>query len=960
MSTHFPLSHSQAVYDDLLRQVVQAGAFSPDEMERGSHSLSDKKAQDIAKGKAIDARVPLLMTISGKGGWTEGPDFEKYRHFRNVTLLDHLLSVTRGALVLGELDLQAAGVPEAELPTRLARIAVAAFLHDADKMLDRGRQTYLDAAAVAQVRQRYNIDAFLHSYNAPMSDAELLAWIDAAEVTRAGRVAQSPHYLTPQDRNDTVYIRAADRMDGLFLDTRKGIMAAVAELDAFPDFRTSAPKLAWKVIEMRVPHTPFLADLIQDVIAQSCRRLYGVPPLFQIHQDGILTMAIPPLQKTDILQNVERALKRFFVRGARVDVNNKLAVNILDGGACFDDIVAALATEPRIAGKCLPLPNGLISADSDLRSEINSLFAHEGPSPTWPDFDKATGATISPWGDGARDTHETTGRTHQITQAAALAAVVFCAPPKETALAARTLTRAQRMEQLLALMNNHGVDIPEWVSQHPDTRLRDTLIVLIAANAKRIETLFKQDLETTLIQPWLEGNSTQAGIFDRHEDGAGRFVKPPLRMLAAALDKTFMPGDENLPHRCHFTNLPVSADSMIRGTDGLYGINMTAFSGRSGRPESPFSTSQRGTFVSPEAYAEHRLRTLRNTSPSGDVPLLVSTPTTVGLFTTLGTNAQTDPEEFSTYDVLRVKMGKEQCIYRVDERLDHPDRFARYESMPLKLEDQIDFVLRILKLARRIGRPVHVFRGAPTPTAEFVFFDSLPGPFRDVFGARNGLRLEQIPSTIRILETIQKVTQTNGLGISVARGLLHHNTRFATACLGTVLLDRMPETDTNKNDLAISLFTLAKESWPMTDHPQSAIVDFAEAMTYYQKAYLRTESNAVKDMGFVEALAAVQTAHRLGITDRQSLIDAVVAAITLKMERGSTKHYASIEARESRNLQDALAAAATLFVDGVWKGLLKSRSPATTTRQMLGGVYRVAFARHHAERSAQRAAVASS
>lgn len=947
------IHHTPDIYAEFVRTIVQTGVFSEAEMIRGSGSLGEARTKKITAGKEIDSRTPFLMTISGKGGWVAGPAFDARKPFRNISLLDHLISVTRGALILGELDLHAAGVTDTEMPARLARIAAAAFLHDADKMLERGRANLLDLAAIREVRDRYRIDVFLSIYGVSMSDDEMLAWIDAAEVSRSGRIASSAYVLSPQARKDTAYMRAADRMDGLSLDTRKGMDGALQELQNFPAFRTDAPKITWSLLRMHVPHIPFLADVIQDAVSQSAIQSMGIPPLFQSHMDGDLTMALPVEHTKAIIPAVRQKIRQMFKGEARVHINNRLAINILDGGSSFDDIILALDIDPRTAGKCLALTTAAFATSPERRAQVESMIPAI-PTPSWPDFSKATGATISPWGDGGSDLHQNSGRHDHITQAAAIATVIFCTEPDDKALAKRTPSATDRYKRFVDLLHQHTIPLPDWLAEHPDDRTRKAITILLAAHARQSDPYgFGADLDE-MLHNWLVGTPQDAGIFERHTDVGTWLVEPAMRLIQSSLEQTFLAADETLPYSCHFTAIPVAQKDEISSSSGIYGLKVTAFSGRSGRPENPIKTGRKGTYLSPEIVAEHRLRTLINGRDRGNLPLLVSSPTTLGLFGALGTNQQAKYDEFSSYDVLRLEIKPGRLNYEANQQFERLTRLARYEEFPGTFTDQVDFVIRMLKLARRTGRPVHAFRGAPTPTAEFVYIDSLPSAFHALFEGREGWRIEEIPAAIKLCEMVHAVASTNGLGVDLARRLMHPKTRLDTACLGMVLLDRQSDS-TDSSALYTTLFNLAKEALAM-QHPPSPIARFAEAMTYYQKASAYDDSNAVKELGISEALNAVQTATRAGMVDTQTLIDAVVAAIAVRMERSSSKHYASKETRNQKNLDEALANAARIFVEEVWNGTLKGRAPDTQTRQTLTGIYRVAFARFHNERRAQRVA----
>ena len=124
------------VFSRFLEIVVRDHVFSDAERTRASGPLNETVRKDIDAKKRIDGRAPFLTAISGKGGWHPDPATAEDRaRWSNVSLLDHICSVVRGALVFAELDLSATGVAEPDLKRRLAIIAAIAFLHDADKIV---------------------------------------------------------------------------------------------------------------------------------------------------------------------------------------------------------------------------------------------------------------------------------------------------------------------------------------------------------------------------------------------------------------------------------------------------------------------------------------------------------------------------------------------------------------------------------------------------------------------------------------------------------------------------------------------------------------------------------------------------------------------------------------------------------------------------------------------------------
>ena len=283
---------SKALFESFLEDVVLTHVFSDAERNMGTGPLTEKSGKDIAAGKRIDDRVPYLMTISGKGGHVEGAAFAAREPFRNINLLDHAVSVARGAAVFAEVDLRAAGVGD-DLERRLALLIATGFLHDADKMLQMTRFEELTAQHIDDLMSRYGMRDYLKKYDAAITPADMLSMINAVEMTRSDLVRPGMRLLSAQEKADAGYVRLADRLEGHFLDSRKGLNAMIAELQAFGGFRTDALKQSWRRIHMRAPHTPFLLSNFQLGLSASARNATGMPPLLEIHHDGEFMAIIP-------------------------------------------------------------------------------------------------------------------------------------------------------------------------------------------------------------------------------------------------------------------------------------------------------------------------------------------------------------------------------------------------------------------------------------------------------------------------------------------------------------------------------------------------------------------------------------------------------------------------------------------------------------------------------------------
>ena len=143
---------AEQTYSNFLQHVVIEHVIEKDRIGQ----LPDKKKDKVTENSLADSRTVRLMSISGKGS-------EKYPQYTNVTLLDHLLSVTRGSLLLATMNWlsQNADMEENLLNKKLAVIAATAFLHDLDKDLEEARNVVdLKPSDMAERVKRYGIESF--------------------------------------------------------------------------------------------------------------------------------------------------------------------------------------------------------------------------------------------------------------------------------------------------------------------------------------------------------------------------------------------------------------------------------------------------------------------------------------------------------------------------------------------------------------------------------------------------------------------------------------------------------------------------------------------------------------------------------------------------------------------------------------------------------------------------------
>lgn len=222
------------IYGLFLTEVIENHLLKND---RENIPLGAKTKKQIDRGTHIDPRVLRLMTISGKGGYAGDPEKQKkYDRYYNITLLDHLLSVVRGAMTLAALDWMAQN-PDSEIivmERRLAALAVIAFLHDIDKDLGLARNQAIPLDLLEERMKRYGIPLFLERFGLAIPPDQFRYLIEKVESTQAHRhhpASLPPRELEPLPR----YVRLADQLDGAWVSTDpatgglKGVMACLKE-----------------------------------------------------------------------------------------------------------------------------------------------------------------------------------------------------------------------------------------------------------------------------------------------------------------------------------------------------------------------------------------------------------------------------------------------------------------------------------------------------------------------------------------------------------------------------------------------------------------------------------------------------------------------------------------------------------------------------------------------------------
>lgn len=931
---------------------VNPRIFSSQERARDGAALGEVRRQEIDRGRALDTRAPYLVRVSGKGGWSDDPARrDQYAVFTNVSLLDHLMSVVRGGLMFAALDLRQGRVPVEELRGRLAVIAVIAFLHDADKMLGRPRKEGVQPDDMAWLLDRYGLGAFLSGYGVSLTPAQFWALRAEAEVTTAGRLEAVPRTY----RHDCTYVRLADRLDGIFLKTKPtksgelvGIDGVLEEISRYDMLDSDALRQNWRVIELRDPHTPFLLDEFQAALSVACLTRFGMPPLIEIHHDGRLLMALP---STDSEALIEAALTRATRRlGAtiRVSTNARGKVDLLDAPGTLDELKAVVTD--MMAGEAEKVLRAGIDALRANGPLIDDLLRPYGLLPHTPDLATYPGRLVPLW-TGTATEREDLRAIHR--DAVLINAVLSCDDPSPRLGIPDAI---RREEELLALLAQTAALplLPPWLAALPSDTRRALLAALAAGAAASdrnlSDGLFGAD---GLVALWLEGGDNRPGLaskIDAAGSRLGRAVADHYRTLLSGSRVIAL--DEEAEGRCHFTNAPVPRSARIDGKTGLYGVNVSAFSGREGRPESVRS-QQSETLVSPLAEAEHRLRALdyerTGRSPVGrKTPVRITSPTTAGLFGALAYANDADPVEYAFTDLLRSRIEPGRLKYQEDSAFTRRIRIARYEEMPTRLisvgmePGQIGCVKMTFEAAQRTGRPIHLFRGLPVSRPEFVAFDALPQPIEQLLGGI-GFRLERLAWCVARLRGMEAVANATGFGAELALRMADPNSRFGAAC------DALARTeDSTSNDpmlFAIRTFatTLLGDPDTMPSTNDRALVAFGEEMARAQRIPLREDGGNVTELGLRTALDTAEALERIGQTNDDSLVAGIAGEIeTALIRRGLAARQG---VRNGQSLTDAIAAATTVFVREVWSGAFDRTVPSSRIRRVALATYRFAFER---------------
>ena len=935
----------------------------------------------------IDGRPVRLVTISGKGGWSADPDLvERWAKNDNISLLDHLLSVARGALMFWLADAPRAWSSQADLDEieRLAYAVVCiAFLHDVDKDLGLRRGEKIHEDAVAERMRRYGIDEFLVRHRHRISPAAMLNYIEEVEGTQAARSPAAPDFdwrIAATCR----YIELADKLEGFFTSRAPGagidgVLASLRDPGRWPVLQDPTLK-EWDKVEIHDHLHVFLLDRFQRALSTACTEVAGRLPLIEIVHDGRLLSVIPQEHASAIK---DLALARFLQElpyRLRFSVNNRLACEFVGGAAswqaCRDVMGRTGDWRPFVNLLALPKPFAHTH-----HQEIDELFEAAGMSSSWSPLDDGTGATVKPalehpGGDAC-------GLGMEPAHALAFLAIVL--NHADVIRKGGAPDANVREEELRGLLEAEDRKPPPVLAAVPgsDGRARRVLLALWAiAEVGRLaeedpdaaqELLDRLVGRSGLVGLWLEGNDRRPGLATQIEDVSSDIVNALRQRFSSHLD-----GDAIRPFdaaasakRCILCNEPVAASRRVGTASRAHGIKASAFSGRDGRNDHLASPAG-DTHLCLICLAESQLRRAAQEEfkGSGDLPPLISSPAITGLFGGLAYQHEDAETSMGLNDLNRLDTRK-GAVYEGLDCQTRRIRLARLETLPNKDKELVAQLRMTLTAVRRLGRPVHIFRGSPRRHPGIFFFDALSAWLKRLLGG-DSLRIEQLGEALSRLELFEYMANKPGLGVEWAKQLADSDRtiRVGALCVAWGLaVDRrgsgdadhawrLIETRTRAHALAL-LGNTGGETVKLRDN-QDPLIRLAWLATRIQKRVGLGASANKQLLCWKTALDFHCGAERSTTSDRTALILGLAGTLeeelTRKNDAAAKKHRDdefkrdSERGREGESLGEACITFAEHFSGNVWTSVFDSKEPTSQEQRRAAAIYRFALIEAYRER----------
>ena len=936
----------------------------------------DEPTKTLSTAK-IDGRPVRLVTLSGKGGWSDDPNLaEQWGRYDNISLLDHLLSVARGALMFWLADAPRPWSSEADLVEieRLARAVVCiAFLHDIDKDLGLRRGEEISVDDVAERMHRYGIDTFLASREIYISPAVMLNYIEEVEGSQAARSPAAPGY----DKKVAAtcrYIELADKLEGMFASRAPGegvdgLLSSLRDPNRWPVLQTQALK-EWEKVEIHDHLHVFLLDRFQRALSGACKEVTGRLPLIEIAHDGRLLCVVPHGQACSISEQALDGFLRDLPYGLDFSTNNKLACEFV-GGAASWQMCREVVKKPgkwRRFVNLFALPKPFARAH---REEVDTWFDAAGMVTSWsPLADGVGGATAKP----ALDHPEGEPRDLDMEPVHALVFLVITLNHTDVNGKAAAPDADTREQELLGLLQDEGREPPAFIAGELVKDGRTRRILLALWTIAEIWRLAEEDLDGArafldriadrggLIELWLEGNDDRTGLTQQIEDVASDILNALRQRFSAYLTGSATQPFDSITHakHCILCNEPVGASRTVRTASRAHGIKASAFSGRDGRNDHLASPSG-DTHLCLICLAELQLRQTAQEEFKGsrDLPPLISSPATTGLFGGLAYDHEGADMSMGLNDLNRLDISK-GAVYDGLDCQTRRIRLARLEPLPNKDKELVTQLRMTLVAVRRLGRPIHIFRGAPSRHPAIFYSDALPHWLETLLGG-NSLRIEQIPQALSRLEWFETLAGKPGLGIEWAKQLADPDpaVELGALCVAWALaVDRQGSggdrdyswrlIEARSREKALARITnIGGEPVNLKDN-KDPLIRLAWLASRIQKRRSPRDSTNKQLLCWKTALDFYPAAERSTTKDKTALI--LGLAGTLEEELIRKGDAAAKKHRDDLSLSEACIEFANHFSEVVWSKVFRSKEPTSQARRRAASIFRFALLETYRER----------
>ena len=284
-------------------------------------------------------------------------------------------------------------------------------------------------------------------------------------------------------------------------------------------------------------------------------------------------------------------------------------------------------------------------------------------------------------------------------------------------------------------------------------------------------------------------------------------------------------------------------------------------------------------------------------------------------------------------------------------------RLARLETLPNRDAELVTQLRMTLTATRRLGRPIHIFRGAPSRHPAIFYSDALPSWLQRLLGG-DSLRIEQLPDALTRLGLFENLANKPGLGIEWAKQLAepHPLVRLGALCVAWALaVDRrggnqdhawsVIETETRKQ--ALALIRDGGKSMNLKDS-RDPLIRLAWLASRIQKRRSTRDSTNKQLLCWKTALDFYPGAERSASKDRTALILGLAGTLEEELRRkhdaAAKKHRADIP------LGAACIEFARHFATEVWGNVFKSKEPTSQEQRRAAAIYRFALLETYRER----------